>query len=575
MDVAMQIIYKPPVILAGEGGNMRIKKFMAVLMAAALALGVSGAGGIAPAQKASASSFQHLNQQEIVDAMGAGWNLGNQLESAIGGTPHETNWGNPVITENLVKAVKNQGFKSIRVPVSYLSKIGSAPNYTIDSSWLDRIQQVVDMCINNGFYVILNMHGDGYNTIEGGWLLCNGQDQNTIRKKYAACWQQIANRFKDYDEHLVFESMNEEFDGTYGEPNRTYYSNINALNQIFVDTVRKTGGNNAKRWLMLPGWNTNINYTAGDYGFVIPSDNYRSSEIPSGEKRIMVSVHYYDPWDFCDENNTAITQWGSSATDSSKVASYGDETYINSQFHSLYQKFISKGYPVVIGEYGAPSKAHIDSVNTACRSELAYKVCAYADNYGCIPLWWDNGVTGAGGYALFNRYNYQVTEQSIIDAIMSVYGDDVISASKSYMLKNVQSGKYMDVSGGWAVNGANVLQYESSGAKANNTWKFVSDGNGYYYIYSALGDGNTFLLDVSNNNSSNGTNIGIWENTYCDAQKFKLVKNANGSYSIYTKASGCKSVVEVENADTLNGANVQQWEYNGHNCQKWYLEEVR
>ena len=205
MDVATQIIYKPPVILAGEGGNMRIKKFMAVLMAAALALGVSGAGGIAPAQKASASSFQHLNQQEIVDAMGAGWNLGNQLESAIGGTPHETNWGNPVITENLVKAVKNQGFKSIRVPVSYLSKIGSAPNYTIDSSWLDRIQQVVDMCINNGFYVILNMHGDGYNTIEGGWLLCNGQDQNTIRKKYAACWQQIANRFKDYDEHLVFE----------------------------------------------------------------------------------------------------------------------------------------------------------------------------------------------------------------------------------------------------------------------------------------------------------------------------------------------------------------------------------
>ena len=109
---------------------MRIKKFMAVLMAAALALGVSGAGGIAPAKKASAATFQHLNQQGIVDAMGAGWNLGNQLESAIGGTPNETNWGNPVITENLIKAVRNQGFKSIRVPVSYLSKIGSAPGYT-------------------------------------------------------------------------------------------------------------------------------------------------------------------------------------------------------------------------------------------------------------------------------------------------------------------------------------------------------------------------------------------------------------------------------------------------------------
>ena len=143
------------------------------------------------------------------------------------------------------------------------------------------------------------------------------------------------------------------------------------------------------------------------------------------------------------------------------------------------------------------------------------------------------------------------------------------------MLKNVQSGKYMDVSGGWASNGSNVLQYESPEAKANNTWKFEADGAGYYYIYSCLGDGKTYLLDVANNSSSNGANIGIWENTYCDAQKYKLVKNVDGSYTIYTKSSGCKSVVEVENADTSNGANIQQWEYNGHNCQKWYLEEVR
>lgn len=117
------------------------------------------------------------------------------------------------------------------------------------------------MCINNGLYAIINIHGDGYNTVEGGWLLCNGADQYTIRQKYAACWKQIAERFKNYDHHLVFESMNEVFDDTYGVPNHTYYSNINSLNQIFVDTVRQTGGNNAKRWLMLPGWNTNINYT--------------------------------------------------------------------------------------------------------------------------------------------------------------------------------------------------------------------------------------------------------------------------------------------------------------------------
>ena len=116
---------------------------------------------------------------------------------------------------------------------------------------------------------------------------------------------------------------------------------------------------------MLPGWNTNINYTAGDYGFVIPSDNYRSSSIPSNEKRIMVSVHYYDPWDFCGERSSSITQWGYSATDSSKVSGYGDESYINDMFHMLYQKFTSQGYPVVIGEYGAIDKLSHDSSNTA------------------------------------------------------------------------------------------------------------------------------------------------------------------------------------------------------------------
>lgn len=554
---------------------MRFKKLVAVVMAAAMSLSTLGVTG-SSTPKASAATFQNLNQSQIVEAMGAGWNLGNQLEAANNGTPNETNWGNPTISENLIKAVKNAGFQSIRVPVSYLSKIGNDSNYTIDSAWLNRVQEVVDMCIKYDLYVIINMHGDGYNSIDGGWLLCNGSDQTTIRKKYAACWKQIANKFKDYDQHLIFESMNEEFDGTYGTPNTTYYSNINTLNQIFVDTVRQTGGNNAKRWLMVPGWNTNIEYTAGNYGFVVPSDNYRSSEISSSEKRIMISVHFYDPWDFCGVESSSYTQWGSKATNSSKVPSYCDESYLNYAFWLLSDKFTSKGYPVVIGEYGAIDKSAYDSQNTACRAEFASKVCKYADQYGCVPVWWDNGVNGTYGFGLFNRYNYQVTQQSIIDAIMGVYGNnsDGIDTSKTYMLKNVNSGLYMDVAGAKAVNGTNVLQYTASASKKNNTWKFVSDGNGYYYIYSTLGDGNTFLLDVANNSNTNGANIGIWQNTYCDAQLYKLVKNSDGSYSIYTKTSNCEKVIEVVNASTANNGNVQQWEYNGHNCQKWYLEAV-
>ncbi len=161
-----------------------------------------------------------------------------------------------------------------------------------------------------------------------------------------------------------------------------------------------------------------------------------------------------------------------------------------------------------------------------CRIDFAAKVCGYARQNGCVPVWWDNGVNGAYGLGLFNRNTCQVTQQSIIDAIMSAFGgsgDAGIDTNKRYMLKNVNSGLYMDVSGGYAANGAN---------------------------------------------------IGIWENANCDAQLYKPVKNSDGSYTLYTKASGGKGVVEVTNADTANKGNVQQWEYNGHNCQKWYLEAV-
>ena len=406
---------------------MRFKKLIAACLTAVMCLsGLGNASGVH--DTVSAATFTDLSQDEIVAQMGAGWNLGNQLEASISGVPYETAWGNPTITENLIKAVKDAGFSTIRVPVSYLSKIGSDSSYTIDSSWLNRIQEVVDMCINNDLYVIINMHGDGYNSVDGGWLLCNGSDQTTIKAKYKACWQQIATKFKDYDEHLIFESMNEEFDGTYGWPNATYYDNINDYNQIFVDTVRQTGGNNDKRWLLIPGWNTNIEYTAGNYGFELPTDNYRSSSISSSEQRIMISVHYYDPWAFCGEESGTTTQWGSAATDSSKVASYGDESFLSTQLANMYSTFVSKGYPVVIGEYGAIDKSAYDSNNLASRVEWTTKVCSYAKEYGCVPVWWDNGYNGTHGFGLFDRNSCTITQQSVIDAIMGVYSSDSSSS---------------------------------------------------------------------------------------------------------------------------------------------------
>ena len=370
---------------------------------------------------ARTDSFQDLNRQQITEAMGVGYNLGNSLEANSGGTPNETAWGNPVLTKEFVLAAKTAGFQSIRIPVSYLSKIDDNNGYKIDSAWLDHVQEVVDYCVQNDMYAIVNMHGDGYTTVSGGWLLCASSDQTKIKAKYKACWEQIADRFKNYDEHLIFESMNEEFDGTYGTPNKTAYNNINDYNQIFVDTVRQTGGNNDRRWLLIPGWNTNINYTADNYGFVLPTDQYLSSDIASGEKRIMISVHYYDPWDFCGTESADKTQWGSEATNQSKVPTWGDESYMASQFKKMNDKFVSQGYGVIIGEFGAINKANYDSRNKACRADYYQKVCYYAKQYELVPVAWDNGFDGDYGFCLINRYSCQVTHQDIIDAMMEIY----------------------------------------------------------------------------------------------------------------------------------------------------------
>jgi endoglucanase len=372
--------------------------------------------------RASADVVAQVNASQLVADMGAGWNLGNQLEANINGIPSETSWGNPTVTQALIDSVKAAGFKTIRIPVSYLGHIGSAPNYTINSSWLNRIQEVVNYAYNRDLYVLINMHGDGYKTISGSWLICDSSSQTTIRDKYQKVWQQIATRFQSYGERLILESMNENFDGQYGRPTQPCYSNINAYNQIFVDTVRRTGGNNSSRWLLIPGWNTNIDYTAGNYGFVLPTDQYRSSSIPSNEQRIMISVHYYDPWDFAGEENGTITQWGPTATNPSRKSTWGQQDYMDAQLKKMYDTFVVRGYPVFVGEYGSIDKTSHDSSNNRYRADFARTLVASAKKYGAATAYWDNGVNGQYGFGLFNRSSATVTQQGIIDAIMSAVG---------------------------------------------------------------------------------------------------------------------------------------------------------
>lgn len=388
-----------------------IKRITSAAAALALALSIAGCSG---GEASNPAEWTELDQSAITAAMGMGWNLGNQLEASNNKVPDETAWGNPTISEDLIKAVKEQGFKTIRIPVSYLSKIGEGPDYKIDEAWLNRIQEVVDYVVNNDMFAVINIHGDGYYTVDGAWLLCVDENQDEIKAKYEKVWQQIAERFKDYDQHLILESMNEEFDNTYGEPDPTGYANINAYNQIFVDTVRKTGSNNEKRWLLMPGWNTNIGHTVGDKGFVIPEDTFCKAD----GKRIMISVHFYDPYNFTLDENiaSATTQWGKYAT--KKFDTWGQEDYVDSQMKLLNDKFVSQGYPVVIGEMGIVDKTHIDpSMNEFRRYWNEYVVKSAKAN-GCIPIYWDNGFNGRNGLALFHRLSKEATQPEIIEGMI-------------------------------------------------------------------------------------------------------------------------------------------------------------
>lgn len=473
---------------------MKLKRIIAGISAVVVSVSAMSFSAFSTVAEEPANDvFDNLNQQQITEAMSPGWNVGNQLEATTTGTPSETAWQSTKITKELIQAVKAQGFKSVRIPVSYLDYIGDAPDYTINSDWLARVKEVVNYCVDEGLYAIINMHGDGYTTVYGGWMISKprytdaeindektrvyytDEEQVEINKKYGLVWEQIANTFKDYDEHLIFESMNEVFDGTYRTPDTVIYNRINDYNQIFVDTVRKTGGNNAKRWLLLPGWNTDINYTAGEYGFKLPTDTNRDASIPENEQRIMISVHYYAPYDFCGTENGQTTTWGTDA----------QIKELREQFKRCYAKFVINGYPVVIGEYGSIDKTPYNSNSNEYRKKYANEVCKAARSMGMIPVYWDNGWNGVHGFGLFNRETYEVTQQGIIDSIMDAYKGEAEPApevikpmEKDEALCLIYSNYVTTITGGTAdaeMAGATKIKYifDCASDTSFNSWLTV------------------------------------------------------------------------------------------------------
>jgi endoglucanase len=344
----------------------------------------------------------------VVAAMKIGWNLGNSLDAVEG----ETAWGNPLVTPELIAAVAAAGFGVVRVPVTWSMHLGAAPSYTIDSTWMARVDEVVGYVLDAGLYAVINLHHDGAENGNGEWIsLLDESNQLSashdaeVRDEFVKVWQQIADHFANHDGHVLFESMNEIKVG-YGTPDPAYYQTINELNQAFVDTVRASGANNATRCLIIPGYNTNIDYTVA--GFQRPTD--------PAAGRLILSVHYYDPWSFAGEGSTHVWGAASPGTDS-----WGQEAWVVEQFQELKTTYVDQGLPVVIGEYGAVNQNGYENYR---RYYMEY-VTKAAHDRGIVGIYWDNGGsgTGADAFGLFGRSSNAPLHPVITQAMMRAVTD--------------------------------------------------------------------------------------------------------------------------------------------------------
>lgn len=383
-----------------------MKKIICLLMAGLCLLGAAALAEDAPLTGKTA--------QEIVDAMGIGWNMGNTFDATGYNAPdiysHETSWGNPVVDQALIQRVKDGGFTCIRIPISWYRHVSEDGAFTIDPAFMARIREVVDYAYDLDMYIIINMHHEA-------WLNTTTMDRDyeTIGVQLAAMWKQIADEFADYDQHLIFESMNEpRMAGTSVEwnGNKAGFAAVNYLNQVFVETIRTDAkGHNGERALMIPGYAASSSYAAMS-AIQIPTLNGQQAE------NIVISVHCYSPYDFClSDKQTAFNPSNKAHTNS-----------IDTVFANIEKLFLEKGIPVVMGETGATNTQN----NHEDRGRWAFYMGAKSTAYGVPILIWDNGNNQISGgechvwvrRAINEKLRSQRTPypyQAVLDQLMAGY----------------------------------------------------------------------------------------------------------------------------------------------------------
>ena len=331
--------------------------------------------------------MRNVSSMDIVSEMKTGWNLGNSLD--VEG-PDETYWGNPATTKRMIDSVAARGFKTLRIPVTWRFHQDTAPNYLVEAGWLDRVEEVVNYGRANNMYVILNVHHDD------PWIIPTYDEADQVKERISKLWTQIAERFKNYSDFLIFETLNEprhentpnEWTGGTAEGRDV----VNQYHQVSLDAIRATGGNNSRRHIMIS------TYAASTLPIAM-----NELVIPNEDPNTIISLHSYFPYTFTLGGTDAT--WGTN----------NDRTQLEAEMDRIKTKFTDNGKAVVLGEWASGNQNNIED-----RLEHAAYYAQAAAERGFATVWWDNGNSGISndGLAIFNRQTLTWPFGNIADIIV-------------------------------------------------------------------------------------------------------------------------------------------------------------
>ena len=457
---------------------------------------------------------------ETVNDMGLGWNLGNTFDCF--GTwknikvPDDqiTMWGNVVPTEEMVTTIKKYGFKTVRFPVTWMSFMDESGK--VSDEWMSRVKEVVDWIIKAGLYCILNVHHDG---VSGNWLSQGAH----VKARYVTLWTQIATTFKDYDDHLILESMNEV---EYKTGNDFDFNSLYTLTQAFVDTVRGLGGKNADRLLLISGMNTNLESTCSA-GYKMPTDK---------ANKLAISIHYYlppqftveaddKPWTWTDDQGvvheiTPLQKWGSES----------DYQEMVTNFETMKKAFVDKGIPVILGEVGVLTEQKKEKASIREFLYAEYTMTAAYD--GFMSVLWDTSKNTAGDMNFYNRETDKWYDEQIRDNFVNIAAGKYVNPKDYFINSNSETSDKVDSDGNVQISiGHKKVNKVIFNAKISNTVNIWDVGFG---VASADSTGKWF-----------GDPLGGTEG----------VKQSDGTYTF---------TVDVSKKDFNDYVQVQRWWGNEH-----------